>query len=109
MTIERRLAGRSRVLYRASAVFNGRQSVLDCSVRNWSQTGALVHMTDWIALPPVFDIDLPGRHESVRVRQCWRKGDDVGVAFMGAEDSRPPAPIQLDLVRARRALRLSKA
>ena len=108
MTIERRLAKRSRVLHRASAVFNGRQSVLDCSVRNWSQSGALIRMSDWIALPPTFDIDLPGRGESMRVRQCWRRGDDVGVAFMSAEESRPPAPIQLDLVRAQRAAAIER-
>lgn len=109
MTIERRLAKRSRVLHRASAVFNGRQSVLDCSVRNWSETGALVRMSDWIALPPIFDLDLPSRGESLRVKQCWRRGDDVGVAFMSPEESHAPAPIRLDLARAQRALRLSQA
>ena len=99
MLSERRKTQRQRVLQGASAVFNGRQSVLDCTIRNWSDTGALLRMTDWIALPPVFDIDVPSKGKSLRVRLCWRRGDDVGVVFLKPDECRPQEPIQLDLAR----------
>lgn len=109
MRIERRQTPRNRIYQGASVVFNGRQSVLDCTVRNWSETGALVRMSDWIALPKTFELDIASRGESVRVRQCWRHGDDVGVAFMSEAESAPPEPISFDLARALRAERLAKA
>jgi len=102
MKIERRQTPRSRVYRGASVVFNGRQSMLACTLRNWSDTGALVRMSDWIALPKTFEIDSPG--ESVRVRQCWRRGDDVGVAFLTPGECQPVAPISLDAMRKRRQL-----
>ena len=104
MKIERRQTPRSRVYRGASVVFNGRQSVLDCTLRNWSDTGALVRMSDWIALPKTFEIDIASGGESVRVRQCWRRGDDVGVAFLTPEQCQPVAPISLDAMRKRRQL-----
>jgi hypothetical protein len=104
MKIERRQTPRSRVYRGASVVFNGRQAVLDCTLRNWSDTGALVRMSDWIALPKTFEIDIASGGESVRVRQCWRRGDDVGVAFLTPEESQPVAPISLDDMRKRRQL-----
>ncbi len=103
MKPERRHATRSRLYQRANVVFNGRQAVLDCSVRNVSETGALVRLTDWIALPATFEIETAGETKSRRVRQCWRKGDDVGVAFLTAEESRPAALIDFAAARAARS------
>lgn len=104
MRTERRTDERQRVLRRASIVFNGRQSVFDCAIRNWSDSGAMVRLADWTALPPTFEIDVASLGDSVRVRQCWRRGDDVGVAFLSEAESLPPAPIDLAAVRALRAL-----
>jgi hypothetical protein len=104
---DRRHALRERVLRKGSVVFNGRQAVLDCRIRNLSDTGALVRMSDWIELPATFELDVAGAEPARRVRQCWRRGDDVGVAFLKAEDCVPPAPIQLADVRSLRARRLA--
>jgi hypothetical protein len=103
MKPERRQATRTRLYQSASIVFNGRQSMFGCSVRNQSETGALLRMTDWIALPATFEIETAGETESRRVRQCWRRGDDVGVAFLSAQECRPDAPLDLAAFRARRA------
>jgi hypothetical protein len=109
MIANRRHAKRDRVFHGASVVFNGRQSVFACTIRNWSETGAMVRMSDWIALPETFEIDSAADRASVRVRQCWRRGDDVGVAFLTPEESRPIEPISLAQVRARRAQELATA
>ena len=103
MKPDRRQTMRTRLHQRASVVFNGGQSMFGCSVRNQSETGALVRMTDWIALPATFAIETAGQTESRRVRQCWRRGDDVGVAFLSAQECRPDAPLDLAAFRARRA------
>lgn len=103
MIANRRHAKRSRVFEGASVVFNGRQSVLACTIRNWSETGAMVRMNDWIALPETFELDIANKDGSVRVRQCWRRGDDVGVIFLTQADEVPCEVISLAQARARRA------
>lgn len=103
MIANRRIEKRSRVFHGASVVFNGRQSVLACTIRNWSETGALVRMVDWIALPETFELDIANTDGSVRVRQCWRRGDDVGVVFLAQDAEAPCEIVSLDQVRAKRA------
>lgn len=103
MIANRRHAPRSRIFQGASVVFNGRQSVLACTIRNWSETGAMVRMSDWIALPETFELDIASKDGSVRVRQCWRRGDDVGVVFLTDADQPPCEVISLAQARASRA------
>ncbi len=107
MRIEQRQERRETIGRRASVVFNGRQSVFECAIRNWSGTGAMLRLSDWTCLPSIFEIDLAG--EPRRVRQCWRRGDDVGVTFLSETDCVPAAPISLDAARAARAARLAAA
>lgn len=95
MLVERRHAARNRVFQGAKIVFNGEQSMFDCSMRNRSSFGAMVRLADWVALPSTFEVDLDQGGERVRVRQRWRRGDDVGVAFCSVADNQPPAPIDL--------------
>lgn len=102
MKDNRRDCLRHRCLRDASVVFSGRQSVMHCTIRNWSKTGAMVRMSDWIALPAIFELAFANRRENVRVRQCWRHGDDVGVAFVSANDMAADQPVSLDQFRARR-------
>ncbi|KPF65555.1 hypothetical protein IP69_17865 [Bosea sp. AAP35] len=102
MIANRRIEMRTRVFHGASVVFNGRQSVMACTVRNWSQTGAMVRMSDCIALPETFELDIATTEECVRVRQCWRRGDDVGVVFIPAEEQRTCTVVSLQDARARR-------
>ena len=109
MSINRREMPRSRVRQPANVVFNGRQTVLDCTVRNRSETGALVRMSDWIALPRTFELDIAEHEQCLRVRQCWRRGDDVGVVFMTAEECEPAEPVDLATFRAARPRTISEA
>jgi len=103
MIADRRLQTRSRIHQPARVVFNGEQSVLACTVRNWSQTGAMVRMADGIDLPDTFELDVMQAGDSRRVKRCWRRGDDVGVAFLTPEEARPSAVVSLAEARARRA------
>ena len=109
MTNERRQTNRSRVFQGAKLVFNGHQSIMDCSIRNRSEAGAMLRMSDWIALPKVFEVMMSGQPDSMKARLCWRKGDDLGVAFLLEDEARPAAPIELDLERKLRACKAENA
>ena len=86
MIADRRLETRSRLHQPARVMFNGE----------------MVRMADWIELPQTFELTIPEGH-SRRVRQCWRRGDDVGVAFLTPEESAPSPVVSLAEARARRA------
>ncbi|MFA6964891.1 PilZ domain-containing protein [Bosea sp. (in: a-proteobacteria)] len=105
MIANRRREARTRVFEGASVVFNGRQSVLACTVRNWSETGAMVRMQDWIALPDTFEVQIADKADGRRVRQCWRRGDDVGVMFLNPGDDAADTVVSLAEARATRAAR----
>lgn len=79
---ERRQVGRRRVLKRGLAAFNGGRSTFNCTVRNMSDTGALLRFENLRDVPDQFLLILQDgtRH------QCdakWRTICDVGVEFAG--------------------------
>lgn len=101
MISNRRQHPRERVYQTASVTFNGDQSVFACTIRNISETGALVRLADWTELPRSFALARADR-PPVMVRQCWRRGDDVGIAYLDPEQDQPEPPIDLAAWRAER-------
>jgi hypothetical protein len=98
MTIERRKTPRLRSLLSGRVSFNQRQSTLDCVVRNISDDGALLLISESIALPTAFDLEIPQRQRSYNARLRWRAGERIGVVFemQGAETAEV---VPLDLAR----------
>lgn len=97
-TNERRQHARSRTLIGAQIIFNQRQSTLDCTVRNLSEQGALLILSDAVATPELFELYFPVKRESRMVRARWREGARQGVEFArAAKADSEPAP--LDLLR----------
>ena len=78
---EKRGALRKRTLKSANIVFNGRQSVITCIVRNSSSTGALVTLPSVIGLPSTFEICIDGIYRAARV--VWRSKMNLGIAWTG--------------------------
>jgi uncharacterized protein YceH (UPF0502 family) len=105
---ERRRAVRIRTFIGAKAIFNQRQSTLDCMVRNQSDDGALLVFPGSVALPELFELYLPLKRESRMVRSRWRDGERIGVSFTPAT-KQDDAPIPLDLVRRLRQLEQENA
>jgi hypothetical protein len=91
-------AQRRRVLKAGIVAFNDRHSTLPCTVRNVSDTGALIRMPGTLSPPDTFDliIELDGLEASCTV--MWRKGEDVGVRF--DEPPRRIAPKRSQVVTA---------
>lgn len=75
----KRAVDRRRVFKGGKIVFNQGGSVVDCTVRNVSETGALVNVVNAMTVPQDFELrwDDKARHCSV----AWRKMDSLGVKF----------------------------
>jgi len=77
----RRITNRHKTLKSAKIIFNKRQSVLDCFVRDVSDTGAKLTISDLAAVPKTFTLVF---HDGVSY-QCERVrayGQELGVRFL---------------------------
>jgi hypothetical protein len=76
---EHRNAPRHRVLKAGTIGFGG--SAINCMVRNISDTGAMLNVTNPVEVPEQFTLALPadGQHMSCHV--VWRREKRIGVAF----------------------------
>jgi PilZ domain len=84
---ERRIAPRHKVLKSGKIILGKRASVIDCTVRNLSSTGAAIWLPNAAALPRKFDLlfDNVVRHRII----VWRKADLIGVKFRSTPESTP--------------------
>jgi hypothetical protein len=76
---EKRAHPRRRVLKRGQIVFNGGRSIIDCTLRNLSETGALLKVENSLGIPTDFTL----RYDSswvwcTTVRRTLR---EIAVAF----------------------------
>lgn len=74
-----RAALRHRVLKSGSIEFNG--GVIDCLVRNISETGAALEVASPLGIPETFNLVISGDHSSRACKVAWRKDKRIGVAF----------------------------
>ncbi|RDJ23051.1 PilZ domain-containing protein [Bosea caraganae] len=98
MTTERRKMPRQRTLLGGRIVFNQRRATLDCVVRNFSDAGALILLSDAVALPSAFDLEIDHKQRSYGARIRWRNGERIGLVF--ADQAATDAEIvPLDIAR----------
>jgi hypothetical protein len=70
---------RHRILKAGKIVFSQGGSVIDCTVRNVSRSGAMLNVESAVAAPQEFELHWDGN-----VRRCtvvWRKVASLGVKF----------------------------
>lgn len=79
--VERRKERRQRVLKRGKIMVKGLQSVVDCTVRNLSPSGALLRVDSVFVAPSHFDLLIVGSGTTQAVALRWQKGNDIGVEF----------------------------
>jgi PilZ domain len=79
-----RAALRRRVLKAGVVAYNDRHVSLPCAVRDLSATGARVRVEGSVSAPDTFEliIDIDGFEANCQV--VWRKGNEIGVHFLGA-------------------------
>lgn len=73
---------RARTLLDARIVFNNRFSLIECTVRNLSKTGARIAFPHPIDIPSEFELEIPKKNMSVRARVAWSDGKEHGVRFL---------------------------
>jgi len=80
---ERRNARRQRVLKEGHIIMLDHQSVVNCTVRDVSDTGARLKCGEQLSVPREFLLRI-GREATMRpARVTWRRGNEVGVVFTG--------------------------
>ncbi len=77
-------APRRRVLKAAQILYDGGQTVIDCMIRDISETGAKIDTEVALALPELFWVVLP---DGVRrpAKLVWQDANLLGVHFTDAE------------------------
>ena len=90
--MEHRSAPRLRAFLKARIVFNNGMSTMDCLVRDLSDGGAKLQISDSVAIPDRFDLYIAKKDETRRARMQWRTGDEIGVAFEAAAAIAPVVP-----------------
>ncbi len=79
--IERRKYTRYRSLLGARVVFNARNSTMSCTVKNYSEDGALLKFGETPFIPDQIEILLDNRNTLMPAQIVWRGGATVGIAF----------------------------
>jgi diguanylate cyclase (GGDEF)-like protein len=82
---ERRREQRGRTLRSGKIVFNNRQSVIDCIVRDLSDGGACLQVDAATTVPPSFELIVDGNEASRNSRVAWRSDTRIGVEFRDAD------------------------
>jgi len=82
---EHRRAQRHRTLKPAKVVFNQRSSVLDCTIRNLSASGARLQVATVVGFPERFDLVVDGVTRPAK--SVWRTNKEVGVTFLADDHS----------------------
>jgi PilZ domain len=87
---EDRIAKRQKVLKSAKIIFNRNQSVVDCTVRDLSATGAKLLSVNPALVPDEMRILMLQDNTIRDARVVWRKADMLGVHFTSDPVRAPP-------------------
>jgi hypothetical protein len=75
-----RASQRMRRLKEARVIFNGKNSVLSCLVRDVSDTGARIRIGEPFRVPDIFVLEIHGQPPRP-ARKVWIGQDELGAAF----------------------------
>lgn len=87
--LERRALVRHKTFIKGRIYFNNRLSSMDCIVRDVTNNGARLEVSESVTLPDAFEIYLPHKDEYFHAHVEWRKGGNLGVSWRSEEAARP--------------------
>ena len=93
---EQRRTFRKRAFMAAYVLAIDAPTPLFCLVRDMSQTGARLELSEGTVLPGTFELHITGRRRVYRAEVIWRRAEEVGIRFL----ARASAPGTLPLSRA---------
>jgi len=79
---ERRRSRRMLRLKAGRIIFNDKQSVMSCQLRDLSDVGARLKFENTLGTPDEFIVNLPGITEGRWARRAWANLTDIGIAFL---------------------------
>jgi hypothetical protein len=91
---ERRALPRQKSFLKGTIYFNNRRSTLDCMIRDITAHGARLQTATTATIPEAIELYIPNKDQTLRAQVKWRKGDEMGVMFLGVEQAadQPAAP-----------------
>jgi hypothetical protein len=78
---EQRSEPRKRVLKRGKIIVSALNSVIDCTVRDISPSGAHLRIDNYFRVPERFKLQIVGSGNPREVEKRWQVGVDLGVEF----------------------------
>jgi hypothetical protein len=78
---ERRKEPRRRTL-KAGKILIDSKSIIDCTVRNLTDTGASLEVGSPIGIPDIFQLSIPVDNLTRKCRVSWRQEQRIGVYFV---------------------------
>jgi hypothetical protein len=79
---DKRRSRRARSLLKGQIIFNNRYSILDCTIRDISETGARIAFAHPLEIPEEFELDIPKKELTARARVVWSNGSEHGLIFI---------------------------
>lgn len=83
-----------RVLKGAKIVSMNQWSVVDCTVRDMSETGAKLICGDQVAVANEFRFLMPSENTIRTAKVIWRRGDQLGIEFTSEKTTAPLQKLQ---------------
>jgi hypothetical protein len=93
---DQRIHPRTKTLYKGKVVTDDRFCVMDCTVRDLSESGARIEFGSNFVPPPLFELEIPAKQLRFRAQRVWSSGLRLGVAFLGADSRREMASLSDD-------------
>jgi hypothetical protein len=78
---ERRKETRQRTLKAGKIMIDGK-SIIDCTVRNLTDTGASLEVGSPVGIPDTFQLSIPVDKLTRKCRVTWRQERRIGVQFV---------------------------
>jgi hypothetical protein len=88
MSDDRRASARQRTYLQGYVYYNNRSAAADCLVRDLSDRGAKLLLSENVVIPDLIDLYIPKKAETFRARVQWRHGNEVGVAYVDPKNGR---------------------
>jgi len=92
---ERRASRRQKSFLRGVVYFDKRRSETACLVRDLSEDGARIVLSQTITIPDVIELQIPQREQTLSARVQWRRADEVGLSFSKPDTATTPREKQL--------------
>ncbi len=84
---------------RGFVYFDKRRGAMSCLVRDLSEQGARIILSEAVTIPDNVNLHIPQREETLRARVQWRRGDEIGLVFPDAGRTAAPVPQEIELIK----------